>query len=173
MRRNALSAWLICCSLLGCAGQQKTKVPTYEKARAQAMKEAPFVMPTIEDRKKLKCDEKAKVLTKDPAKGIPHTGLLITNQKAECLVARTAERDRLRVELEAERLRARTKQIINDAAFKRLAEESRQSWWDRNGSGVLFAGGAAVGMAVVIGVMYVLTGGKSLNTTTNLHVLPR
>jgi hypothetical protein len=154
-----------------CATSGGIKVPTYEEAKAQALKEAPFVMPKIEDRKKLKCDDKSAALAKDVNKGIPFTGVLVTNDKAECLIARTAERDRLRIELEAERLRARTKEIINDAAMKRIAEETKQSWWDRYGGGVLFATGAAVGMAIIIGVMYALTGGKSLNAGTQARIL--
>lgn len=159
--------------MAGCPKPQQTKVPTYEEARVQATKEAPFVQQPIEKRNSLKgCADKPAVLRKNVGNGIPHTGLLITNQKAACLVAQRAERDRLRRELAAERLRVRTRQIINDAAYKRLAEASKRSWWDRHKLSVLAPALITVGGALVIAVMYALTGGKPINVNTNTYVHP-
>lgn len=173
MKKSGYSVLLICFSLVvGCAGNNKTQVPTYEKARAQALKESPFTLKPVEERNSsFKCDDKPKVVHKKDHPNLPHSGLLFTEQRAECIQAQAAERKRLRTELEAERLRAKTKQIINDAAYKRLAEETESTWWDRNGGGVLFATGAAVGMAIVLGVLYAITGGKSVETTVNSHVI--
>ena len=156
--------------LVGCPKQQQTKVPSYEEARVQATKEAPFVQEPVEQRSKLQgCDDKPAVLKQNVGSGVPYTGLLITNNKAACLVAQRAERDRLRRELSAERLRARTKQIVNDAAYKRLAEAARRSWWDRHKLSVLAPVLVTVGGALVIAVMYALTGGKPINVSTNAH----
>lgn len=168
MKRNVYVVLLTCFSLLlvGCAKPKKTKLPTYEEARQQALKEAPYTLKPIELRSSLKCDEKPTPVHQQDILNLPYSGLLFTEKRAECLRAQIAERDRLRAELEAERLRARTKEIINDAAYKRLAEETKSSWWDKNGGNILFASGAAVGMAIVLGVMYAITGGKSLNTST-------
>jgi hypothetical protein len=176
MKKSVYSVLLICFSvaLFGCPSPKKTKVPTYEEARAQALKEAPFTLKPVEERNQdFKCDEKPKPVQKIDHPGLPHSGLLFSAKKAECLQAQIAERKRLRTELEAERLRARTKQIINDAAYKRLAEETRSTWWDRNGGSALFATGAAVGMAIVLGVMYAITGGKSVDTNANSHIISK
>ena len=178
-RDSAVAVWLVLPAaamlllatlLSGCVQPKTTKIPTYEEARTQALKQGPFIQPPTEKRHNLNCKDKPVTLKKNPEKGIPFTGNLITNDKAECLVAVKAERDRLRKELDAERLRATTRKIINDAAYKNLAEQTKRSWWDRHGGSVLFAAGAAVGMAIVIGVLYAITGGK--NVTVNSHVLP-
>lgn len=153
--------------LVGCPKPAKTTVPTYEEARNTALKEAPFIQKPIEERQSLKCDDKAVALKKDEAKGIPHTGVLITNKKAECLVAVKAERNRLRKELSAEKLRARTRQIINDAAIKRLAEEAKPTWWQQHSWKVLAPVLITVGGALVIAVMYALTGGKPITVNSN------
>ena len=166
-----LAAWAVVMTVCSCAKPAHTKVPSYEEARQQALKEAPFIQKTIEERQSLKCDDKPTVLKKNPEAGIPHTGLLITNKKAVCLVGRTAERDRLRKELSAERLRVRTRQIINDAAYKRLAEASKQSWWDKHSWKVLSPVLLAVGSALTIAVMYALTGGKPISTSSQTHVI--
>jgi len=156
----------------GCPKPVGTKVPTYEEARNTAMKEAPFIQKPVEERQDLKCDDKPVVLKKDEAKGIPSTGLLITNKKAECLVAIKAERDRVRKQLSAEKLRARTRQIINDAAISRLAEQAKPTWWQQHSWKVLAPVLLSVGGALVIAVMYALTGGKPINVNTNSHIKP-
>lgn len=163
------SVWLSCFSVLllsGCIKPTDTKVPSYEEAKLTAQKEAPFVSPPIEERYKLKCLDKPVVVQKTDA--IPFTGLLFTNDRAECLRAQIAERDRLREELEAERLKGKAKEIITTAALQRSVELSRQSWWDRHGGTVLFSVGAAIGMAITISILYAVTGGKSI--TVNPHI---
>lgn len=159
-------------TLTGCPKPVKTTVPTYEEARNTALKEAPFIRKPIEERQNLKCKDKAVVLKKDAAKGIPFTGNLITNDKAECLIAIKAERDRVRKDLSAERLRLRTRQIINDAAIKRLAEEAKPTWWQQHSWKVLAPVLITVGGALVIAVMYALTGGKPINVNTNAIIRP-
>jgi len=179
MKLNKPNVLLNCCSWLcaalvfcgGCTKQFQTKVPTYEEANRQALKEGPFIQKTIEERQELKCDDKPVALKQDVAAGIPHTGLLITNKKAECLVARTAERDRLRKELDAERLRVRTREIINDAAYARLAEASKQSWWDKHSWKILAPVLLVVGSAITITIMYALTGGKPITTNSQIHII--
>jgi hypothetical protein len=64
-----------------------------------------------------------------------------------CLKAVETERKRLRKELRAERIKSRVKQIINNATYKRLAEESKRSWWDKHGWKVLGPTLIAVGAA--------------------------
>jgi hypothetical protein len=171
MKRNGLSVWLSCFSILfliGCFKPEYTKVPTYEEARTTVMREGPLIDATVEERYKLKCGDKPVAVTK--AANVPYTGVLFTNDRAECLRAQVAERDRVRTDLEAERLKARTKEIIANAALQRIAEQSKRSWWDNYGGGVLFSTGAAIGMAIVIGVLYAVTGGKAV--TVNSYVLP-
>jgi len=164
MKKRELSVLLICFSA-GCAGGIKTnKIPTYEEARKQAIKEAPFIQPKAEVRLGLKCDDKPIVLKKGT--NVPYTGLLFTTDRATCLKAIEAERDRLRNELDAEILRNKTNRIIREATYRNLAEKAKRSWMDKHGPALFFSIGAVVGMGIVTGVMYILTGGKSLNTST-------
>lgn len=166
MLKNVRNAWLSCFSclvLVSCVKPNETKVPTYEEARATASREGPLIDPPVEERYKLKCTDKPTV-AKEPV-----GSLIFSYDRAECLRAQVAERDRLRTDLEAERLRARTKDIISTAALQRAAELNRSSWWDRHGGGILFATGAAVGMAIAMGVLYALTGGNSV--TVNPHII--
>lgn len=167
------TAWLAAIFSLVSCPKPLTKVPTYEEAARQAQKDAPFVTDTIEKRNKLQgCDDKPKVLKKNVANGVPHTGLLITNRKAACLVAQRAERDRLRKDIATERLRARTKQIVNDAAKQRLAELAKRSWWEKHKLSVLAPALLTIGGVLVIAVMYCLTGGKPINVSATPHVQP-
>jgi len=179
-------SWRICCKhhvtivlpslgfllfmsvLSGCTKPQITKVPSYEEARVLASKQGPFIDAPTEERNNLNCEDKAYPLAKDLAKGIPFTGNLVTNEKAACLIAIKAARDRLRKELDTERLSIATRKIINDAAYKNLAEQTRRSWWDRHGTAFMFSAGAAVGMAIVLGVLYAVTGGKTVSIATYL-----
>ncbi len=156
--------------LSGCPKSLGTIVPSYEQARSTALKEAPFVKKPIEERRQLKCLDKPVTLKKDLAKGIPFTGNLLTNDKVECLVAIKAERARLRKELSAERLRTRTRQIINDAALQKLVEQSRPTWWQQHSWKVLAPALITIGGSLVIAVMYALTGGKSITVNTNLLI---
>ena len=181
MKKSRQSGWLNYCSWLGvvvvsvlyggCATQLQTKVPSFEEARQQALKEAPFIQKPVEERQGLKCDDKPVVVKKNPEAGIPNTGLLITNQKAECLVARSAERDRLRKELSSARLNARVKQIVNDATYRKIAENSKQSWWDKHSWKVLSPILLVVGSAITITIMYALTGGRPITTNSQVHII--
>lgn len=155
-------------ALTSCAKPTKTEIPTYEKAKAAAMKEGPLVAPKVETRKNLRCDDKAVAVEKGP--GVPHSGLLITGDKAACLAAIRAERDRLHTEAEARMLQMRTRRIISDAAIKRLAEETERTWWERNGGAVLFATGATVGAAIIMGLVFALTKGNGVSP--QMHLLP-
>jgi len=156
-------------ALTSCVKAQKTKVPTYEQAKAIALKEGPLGRPPVEVRKEMKgCDAKGVAVKKGP--GVPFTGVLIPPDKAACLKAQVAERDRLRTEAEGNELNHRVRRIISDAATKRLAEEVKRSWWERNQGAVLFGLGATIGAGVVIGLVYALTGGKAVST--QVHLLP-
>lgn len=165
MRKSVQNVWLSCFSvlLISCVKPTETKVPTYEEARTQVLKEGPQIDPTIEERHKLKCTDKP-VVAKEPV-----GSLIFTYDRAECLRAQVAERDRLRTDLEAERIRARTKEIITNAALQRAVELNRMTWWDRHGGEILFSAGATVGMAIVLGVLYAVTKGNSV--TVNPYVV--
>lgn len=155
-------------ALASCAQPQKTQVPTYEQAKAQALKEGPLVEPPVEQREKLKCEDKPVAVKKGP--GVPFNGVLFTNDRTACLRAITAERDKMRTTAEAKELQMRIRRIVADAATKRLAEEVKRSWWERNQGAVLFSLGATIGAGVVIGLVYAITGGKAVGT--QVHVLP-
>lgn len=155
-------------ALDGCAKPTRTEVPSYEKAKAAALREGPLSRPRVETRKKLRCADASVALKKGAE--VPHDGILITGDKAACLAAIRAERDRLRTEAEARELQMRTRRIISDAAIKRLAEETKRTWWERNGGAVLFATGATVGAAIITGLVFALTRGSGV--TPQMHVLP-
>lgn len=153
----------------GCGQSLKTQIPTYDAAKTQVLKDGPLIDPAVEQREKLKPGTARAIKKGEPA---PQDGILIDSDKAVLYKAIQAERDRRRTELEAERLRQRTQGVIYKAAVKRLEEETKRSWWDRHKGGVLFAVGATVGMAIVLGVLYAVTRGQGAATSsTNAHVV--
>ncbi len=164
-----LLAFAALLALTSCTKQEPTKVPTYEQARSQALKEGPLVQAPVEDRRKLKCDQKGVAVKKGP--GVPFTGVLIPPAKAACLKAQVAERDRLRREAAARELQLRTGRIIREAGIKALAEKTQRTWWERNQGTVLYSLGVATGVAILLGLVYGLTGGKGVSTQA--HILPK
>ncbi|KKN49136.1 hypothetical protein LCGC14_0645840 [marine sediment metagenome] len=165
-------AALVFLGVSGCPKPIHTRVPSYEEARSTALKEAPFIRKPIEERQQFRCKDKAVTLRKDIAKGIPFTGNLLTNDKVECLIAIKAERDRVRKELSATKLQMRIREIIKDAAIQRLVEQARPTWWQLHSWKVLAPTLIAVGGALVLGVVYALTGGKPININTNAIIKP-
>ena len=155
-------------ALTSCARPEPTRVPTYEQAKSQALAEGPLGRPSVEEREKLKCGDKAVALKKGP--DVPHAGILITGDKAACFAAIRAERDRLRTEAEGRELQLRTNRIIRDAGIKALAEKAQRTWWERNGGAVLFATGATIGAAIITGLVFALTRGNGVSP--QMHVLP-
>jgi hypothetical protein len=87
------------------------------------------------------------------------------------LAAIKAERDRRRKELEIERKKALIQKRIYESTIDHLKGklDQRSSWWEQNKGLLGFAIGTTVGMAIVVGIVYALTGGKS-PVTTNTHI---
>jgi len=151
----------------GCAKVYKTKVPTYEEARQQVMKGGPLVDKPVEVREaELFKDGKQQSISKDsPA---PYTGVLVNNPKAREIIAVTAERDRLRKELEAARTTKAITKIIYEATMQRLKEEVDRTWWERNRGLVGLVVGIIGGGALVLGVLYAVTKGNGVTTAPHL-----
>lgn len=153
----------------GCAAKLPP-VKTYEEAAREVAARGPLVSPPIEQREGY---EDGTSVTIDKDQPAPFKGILLDATKVTKHVAIKAERDRRRAELEAITKKAEIQKIIYESAIERLRAiaESRKSWWDNNKGIVGLVIGTTVGMAIVVGIMYAITGGKSLQTTiTNLTV---
>jgi len=146
-------------------------VKTYEQAKAEVEKRGPLVTKPIEQREDYK-PGKSQVVQKDaPA---PYKGIIIDETKATYYVAVKAERDRRLKELEAARKNAAIKEVIYESTISHLKAKalSQGTWWEQNKGLVGFGLGVTIGMAIVIGLVYGLTRGDGVNSTTpNAHVL--
>jgi len=175
-------SWLIllaaaACLLLGltmgtgCASASIPPVKSYEAAKAEVEKRGALVTKPIEERENYK-PGKSQVITKDtPA---PENGILINKDKAAYYIAVKSERDRRRKELEAARKNAAIKQIIYESTIEHLKAKAlaQSTWWEQNKGLVGFGIGVTVGMAIIVGLVYGLTKGDGVNSSsTNAHVL--
>ena len=156
----------------GCASASIPPVKTYEQAEAEVNKRGPLVTKPIEERENYK-PGKSQVIKKDtPA---PENGILIDQDKAAYYVAVKAERDRRLKELEAARKNAAIKQVIYESTIEHLKAKAlaQSTWWEQNKGLVGFGIGVTVGMAIIVGLVYGLTRGDGLrSSSTNAHVLP-
>jgi len=155
----------------GCASIKIPPVRTYESAEAEVNKRGPLVTKPIEERENYKPGT-SQVIKKDaPA---PHKGILLDEDKATYYVAIKAERDRRLKELEAARKKAAIQQIIADSTISHLSAKAlaRGTWWEQNKGLVGFGIGVVVGMAIVTGLVYGLTKGSGVSSSsTNAHIL--
>jgi len=155
----------------GCATVTVPPVTSYEAAKAEVDKRGPLVTKPIEERENYKPGSSQVVKKDAPA---PYKGILIDEDKAAYYVAIKAERDRRREELEAARKKAAIQQIIADSTIEHLSAKAlaRGTWWEQNKGLVGFGIGIVVGMAIVTGLVYGLTRGDGVGTSsTNTHIL--
>lgn len=172
MRRSAWMSLLSCCSITlllilfgGCA-PNIPKVKTYEEAAKEVDAKGPLVSPPIEKREGY---EDGTATRLDAGQAAPKNGTLIDEKKLTLLIAIKAERDRRRTELEAERRKSEIQKIIYESTVANLKAqaEARNTWWEQNKGLVGLTIGTTLGMAIVVGIMYALTGGKSIQTSTS------
>lgn len=146
----------------GCAAA-KTQIPSYGEAKKKVLAGGPLVQEPIEKRMKLEGGKAAGVKKGEPA---PHSGVVLDFTKSEEYLAIKAERDRLREELRAARLAKGTTKIIMDATVQRLKEEVKRTWWERNRGVVGLVLGIVLGTSVTVGLVYGLSRGQGISTTT-------
>lgn len=148
---------------------------TYEQIRAQVDKGGPYVSPPVEEshRELFKGANTKGLKTGEVA---PFDGLLYNPQAWALFTAFKTERDKLRVELEAERKRAEVEKVITTQTIAGLKSQldTGSSWWSRNKGIVSFAIGSTVGMVVTTAIVYALTRGKAIETSTGaVRAFPR
>lgn len=170
-RRNLRS----CCSLLAllllsscAASTKKVEIPSYGEAKKRVLAGGPLVEEPIEKRMNIQGGKQQAIKKDDKA---PYTGILINNPKAEELIAIKAERAKLRKLLESSRLQLGTMKIIYEATMGRLKQEVKRTWWEKNRGIVGLVIGIVVGVGTTIGLVYALTRGNAISTTTNSRLL--
>lgn len=164
-------AILLAISFVGCASVKLPPVKTYEQAKKEVEAMPPLVSPKVEVREGYKDGKSQPILKDTPA---PHSGILMDEKRTKRLTAIAAERDRRYTELEAARKKAAIQKIIYESTIARLRAQAaaKSTWWEENKGLVGLVIGGAVGMAIVVGLVYGLTGGKGLNSSsTNTHIL--
>ena len=171
MKRRAWMSLLSCFSVIlitlvvGCA-PNIPKVVTYEEAAKTVAARGALVTPPIEQREGY---EEGTATRLDVGQAAPKNGTLLDEKKLTLLIAIKAERDRRRAELEAERRKTEIQKIIYESTIVNLKAqaEARNNWWEQNKGLVGLTIGVTVGMAVVVGILYAITGGKSVQTSTS------
>jgi len=155
----------------GCSTVRIPPVKTYEQAKAEVTKRGPLVTKPIEQREGYKPGKSQVVKKDDPA---PYKGIVIDGDKAAYYIAVKAERDRRRKELEAARKKAAIQEVIRESTIDHLKAKAlaRGTWWEQNKGLVGFGLGVTVGMAIVVGLVYGLTRGDGVgSSSTNAHVV--
>ncbi len=154
-----------------CASVRIPPVKSYEAAKAEVEKRGPLVTKPIEERENYKPGT-SQVIVKDVK--APISGLLINKDKAAYYVAVKAERDRRRKELKAARKNAAIKLLIYESTIEHLKAKAlaQSTWWEQNKGLAGFGIGVTVGMAIIVGLVYGLTRGDGLSSSSvNAHVL--
>jgi len=156
----------------GCATVKIPPIKTYEQAKKDVEAQGSLVSDPIETREGYNSGVSTPI-----AKGAvaPHNGILMDADKAKYYIAIKAERDRRRKELEAARKNAAIQKAIHDSALEHIQAKvkSNNTWWERNKGLMGLAFGTVIGIGLVVGVLYAVTGGKGTSTaTTNTHILP-
>ena len=105
--------------------------------------------------------------TGNTTKSILWGAVVVDDRKAAELRAIKVERDQLRTELKAERLKGRTKDIIHRAALQAAREANKRSWWEKNKGIVALVTGGTLGAALIVGIVYALTKGNGVTVNTN------
>lgn len=168
------AACLVASILFGTNGCKTANIPsvlTYEKANKEVDARGPLVSDPIEKREGYK-EGTSTVIKKDaPA---PHKGILIDADKAAYYVAVKAERDRRRKELEAARKNLEVQKLIHKSTLEHIVarERAHNTWWERNKGLMGLAFGTTLGIALTVGILYAVTRGSGINTTSsNAHIL--
>jgi hypothetical protein len=171
----AIAAALLCAAVIfGMSGCATTKVPpikTYEEAKKDVEARGALVSDPIETREGYSEGTSVPLLKGAAA---PHSGVLLDEAKTRYYIAIKAERDRRRKELEAARKNAAIQEIIHNSALEHIDAKvkANNTWWERNKGLMGLAFGTVIGISLVVGVLYAVTGGKGASTTANAHVLP-
>lgn len=165
---------LVVAILFGTSGCKTAAIPpilTYEKASKDVDARGPLVSDPIEKREGYKEGTSTVVQKDTPA---PHKGILIDADKAAYYVAIKAERDRRRKELEAARKNLEVQKLIHKSTLEHIEarERAHNTWWERNKGLMGLAFGTTLGIALTVGILYAVTRGGGVNTTTNTHILP-
>ena len=154
----------------GCAAKLPP-VKTYDQAAKEVMAKGPLVSAAIEKREGFK-EGTSKVLKKGtPA---PSNGSLIDRDKVVYYIAIKAERDRRRKELEASRKNLEIQKLIHKSALDHIAAKvkANNTWWERNKGLMGLSFGTVIGIGLVVGVLYAVTKGQWMSTSsTNTHIL--
>jgi hypothetical protein len=124
----------------------------------------------VEVREKLSKGKTAPIKRGDAS---PYNGVVVDEKQAARLAAIVKERDRWRKVVEAERIAQKTKDIIYNKSLEALRKQAQRSWWERHKGEILLGTGAAIGIGIVLGVLYGLTKGSGVNTNTTVHILTR
>jgi len=181
-------AFLAAVFLLGCSAQKKgTTIPKYEDVKKEELAKGPLVDDPVEKKYKflqggrtgaVPVNSPAKVWSKDKdGKKIqvsaPWGAVVIDEKKTAEIAAIKAQRDRLLKDLQAERLRARTKEVIYKAALEAAKEKAERTWWERNKAIVAGSVFLTIGVAATVGLVYALTKGSGITINTNPAILRR
>lgn len=178
MRNNGLRnsmpslAILLAISVLaGCASVKIPPVKTYDQAKKEVEAMPPLVSPKVEKREGYK-DGNSQAVVKGTV--APYSGLLLDEKRAKRLLAISAERNRRYTELEAARKKHAIQKLIYESALAHLRAKAaaRSTWWEENKGLAGLAIGGTIGMAVIVGLVYALTGGNGINSSSvNTHLL--
>jgi hypothetical protein len=147
----------------GCATSKLPAVLTYAEAKKRVDAQGSLITPPVEKRKGLKPGTAKKLEKATPA---PYKGLLLDRDAAAYYPAVEAERNRRRTELEAERKKSAIQKLIYESTIDHLRAlaKKQSTWWERNRGLVGFSIGVAIGMGIVVGLLYAITKGQGMNT---------
>jgi len=154
----------------GCATVKVPPVMTYEQAKKEVGARGSLVSGPIEKREGYSEGKSSVVKKGDLA---PHAGIVIDADKARYYVAIKAERDRRRKELEAARQNLEIRKLINKSALEHIEAKvrARNTWWERNKGLMGLAVGVTIGIGLVVGVLYAVTKGDGMQTSSNAHIM--
>lgn len=155
----------------GCAGKFPP-VKTYDQAAKEVDAKGPLVTPPIEEREGYK-PGKSEVITSGTA--APSNGILIDRDRAAYLAAIKGERDRRRKELAVERRKAAIERLIYESTIANLQARAKEqnNWWHSNKAIIGLVTGATIMGGLIIGLVYGLTKGNGISTSTNTMILQR
>jgi len=185
---NKVLAFVVIVTLASCATTKIPPILTYEEAKKQVDALGDQLSPTIEIREGFSPGAKPESVTTGTEFTVPASstdasktfrlekpGLLIDESTIKYLTAIHGERDRRRQELESAYRSAEIKKRIYESTIEhfKAREASRGTWWEQNKGIVGLALGTTIGMAIVVGILYAVTGGKSISVNTQATVLNR
>lgn len=184
MNSVSLSLLMLLAPLVSCTAGKIPPVVTYAQAAKEI--EGKELLPTkIEDSKEFKPGTSESlptgttivIKTKDGQEKTVVTtskGFYIDWDRAEYYAALKARRDRLRSDLETSLKKQHIDRRILESTVDHVAAkaEANNNWFERNKGLVGFSIGTAVGMAIVVGLVYALTKGSG-TVSTNAHVVPQ